>query len=203
MYIRIKFEYRFTLKWEVWMILEERRHLILDIVAEEGFISLQDLASRVGASESTVRRDIEALNESGHLRKTHGGAASRLSKSSNTPNGMNQLPEMPSFEENRMKQINQKSQIAALVAEMIEDGQSVMIDGGGTTFEIASRLIGRNIQIVTNSLPIAQLFAKEPATELILLGGYLYPRTQVALGSVAIDSLENAGKPSHPARDLA
>jgi DeoR/GlpR family transcriptional regulator of sugar metabolism len=66
----------------------------------------------------------------------------------------------------------------------------VLLDGGTTTLEAARALLGRQIQVVTNSLPIAQLLASSQSTDLILIGGYVYPRTGVAMGPLAIATLE-------------
>ena len=65
----------------------------------------------------------------------------------------------------------------------------MLLDGGTTTLEVARALVGRRVQVVTNSLPIAQLLASNQQTELILIGGYVYPRTGVALGPLAIATM--------------
>jgi DeoR/GlpR family transcriptional regulator of sugar metabolism len=64
-----------------------------------------------------------------------------------------------------------------------------LIDGGTTTLEVARALVGRPLQIVTNSLPIATLVTGHPGTDLVLIGGYVYPRTGVAMGPMAIEAL--------------
>jgi DeoR/GlpR family transcriptional regulator of sugar metabolism len=66
----------------------------------------------------------------------------------------------------------------------------VLLDGGTTTLEVARRLVGRSLQIVTNSLPIANLFASRRETDLVTLGGYVYPRTGVALGPLTVRMAE-------------
>src|SRR5262249_33121289 len=68
---------------------------------------------------------------------------------------------------------------------------TVLLDGGTTTWEVARSLVGRRIQVVTNSLPIAQLLASSQQTDLILIGGYVYPRTGVALGPLAIATMQS------------
>src|SRR6185369_2680941 len=80
--------------------------------------------------------------------------------------------------------------IARLAASRIHDGDSVLLDGGTTTLEVARLLVGRSVQIVTNSLPIAQLFASNHETDLVVLGGYVFPRTGVALGPLTVRMLE-------------
>jgi DeoR/GlpR family transcriptional regulator of sugar metabolism len=67
----------------------------------------------------------------------------------------------------------------------------VLLDGGTTTLEVARLLVGRRLQIVTNSLPIANLFASRHDTDLVMLGGYVYPRTGVALGPLTVRMMED------------
>jgi DeoR/GlpR family transcriptional regulator of sugar metabolism len=67
----------------------------------------------------------------------------------------------------------------------------VLLDGGTTTLEVARLLVGKNVQVVTNSLPIAALFASRHEADLILLGGYIYPRTGVALGPWTVRMMED------------
>ena len=74
--------------------------------------------------------------------------------------------------------------------KLVEDGDTVLLDGGSTTYEVARLLVGRPLQIVTNSLPVANLFASNANHDLVLVGGYVYPRTGVALGPYANEMLE-------------
>ena len=78
-----------------------------------------------------------------------------------------------------------------MTAARIADGASVLLDGGTTTLEVARLLVGRSVQIVTNSLPIAMLFSSRHEADLVLLGGYIYPRTGVALGPWTVRMLED------------
>ncbi|HUQ67966.1 MAG TPA: DeoR/GlpR family DNA-binding transcription regulator [Planctomycetaceae bacterium] len=159
------------------MLLDQRRDEILQLIEKQGFVSLQELVERLGASESTVRRDLERLDEIGQIRRTRGGAAYI---------GEHLTP----FEERGITAQSEKQRIAKAVAEQIEPGDTVLLDGGTTTLEVARSLIGKSLQVVTNSLPIANLLVNQPTIELILIGGYLYPRTGVALGSIAAAALQ-------------
>jgi len=76
---------------------------------------------------------------------------------------------------------------------VIEDGETVLLDGGTTTYEVARLLVGRPLQVVTNSLPVANLFASGAVTDLVLIGGYVYPRTGVTLGPYADEMLSTLG----------
>ncbi len=154
------------------MLLDQRRDEILQLIEKQGFVSLQELVNRLGASESTVRRDLEYLDTIGQIRRTRGGAA--YTGDHITP-----------FEDRHQTFLSEKQRIAKVVAEQIQPGDAVLLDGGTTTLEVARCLVGKRLQVVTNSLPIANLLVNQSEIELILIGGYLYPRTGVALGPLA------------------
>ncbi len=160
------------------MITDERRDKILRIAEESGFVSLQRLVAEVGASESTVRRDLEFLDAQGHLHRTRGGAA--YSGDS-----------LADFDVRQNKASLEKRMIAQRTAELILPGETVLLDGGTTTLEVARHLHGKPLQVVTNSLPIASLLMNVNEVELIFIGGYVYPKTGVALGDQAVAALKN------------
>jgi len=125
-------------------------------------------------SESTIRRDLEYLEEQGAARRIHGGVL--YSGTS---------PKLPHFDTNQPAQWAEKQAIAAQVAQLIEDGDTLLLDGGSTTYEIARRLVGRPVHVVTNSLPIANLLAADTSSDLVLIGGNVSPRTGVLQGPYA------------------
>jgi DeoR/GlpR family transcriptional regulator of sugar metabolism len=160
------------------VLVEERRQRVLDLVSRQGFASLADLAQVINVSESTLRRDLDHLHQQGLLKRTHGGAIY-------TADG----PGLPALEERSSSQIEEKRLIAKATVARIRDGDAVLLDGGTTTLEVARLLVGRPLQIVTNSLPIANLFANRHETDLVILGGYVYPKTGVALGPLTVRML--------------
>lgn len=162
------------------MLAEARRKQMLELISRRGFASLEDLVESVGVSESTVRRDLEALDLAGAIKRTHGGAVY-----SGDGRGM------PALDDRTAAAAEEKQAIGLAVAERIEDGSTVLLDGGTTTLEVARALMNRGLQVVTNSLPIAQLLAPQKTIDLILIGGYVYPRTGVALGPIAIACMES------------
>src|SRR5262245_59627924 len=97
---------------------------------------------------------------------------------------------LPALEDRSSSQIEEKRLIAKAAAARVQDGDSILLDGGTTTLEVARLLVGRPLQVVTNSLPIAQLFASSRETDLVMLGGYIYPRTGVALGPLMVRMME-------------
>lgn len=161
------------------MIVEERRQKVLDLVSEKGFVALGELAETLQASESTIRRDLDFWHQQGAIKRTHGGAIYVTDNFG-----------LPALEDRSGRQMDEKRAIAQAAAARIRDGDAVLLDGGTTTLEVARFLVGRKLQIVTNSLPIANLFASSRETDIVMLGGYIFPRTGVALGPMTIRMME-------------
>ena len=155
--------------------MDGRRRKASQLLSTKGFMSLAELAQELKVSESTVRRDLDLLEEKEQIKRTRGGAvyvgdpqASRLG-----------------FDDRQTTAVDEKRAIARAVAELIPPGQAIILDGGTTCLEVARAISGRHLSVITNSVPIAALLSAEPATEVTLIGGYLYPRTGVALGAMA------------------
>jgi DeoR/GlpR family transcriptional regulator of sugar metabolism len=162
------------------VFVAERRQRVLDLVHRKGVVALEDIAREIDVSQSTLRRDLNYWHEQGVLKRTHGGAIYLGDGSS-----------LPALEERTGRQAEEKKAIARKAAERIRDGDALLLDGGTTTLEVARLLVGRPLQIVTNSLPIANLFASDRETDLIILGGYVYPKTGVALGPMTVKAMED------------
>ncbi len=162
------------------MLPEPRRRRLIELISRQGYATLDELVRELGVSESTIRRDLEALDITGMVKRTHGGAVYA-----------GEVRSMPAFEERTGTSVAEKRAIGQAAAGLLEDGDTVLLDGGTTTLEVARALVGRRLQVVTNSLPIAQLLASSQQTDLILIGGYVYPRTGVALGSQAIEMMKS------------
>ncbi len=157
-----------------------RRRLVAEAIAKEGFMPLAALASQFGVSESTLRRDLESLDESGLVKRTHGGAVYVKSAA----------PQPLGFADRESTAMAEKSQIARAIAAMVQEEETIILDGGTTCFRVARELAGRRLCVATNSVPIAGVLMGELATEVTLIGGYVYPRTGVALGDAALRHLE-------------
>ncbi|NIP85653.1 MAG: DeoR family transcriptional regulator [Planctomycetales bacterium] len=156
------------------MLLDQRRQQLLELVRARGFASLPELAGALQVSESTVRRDLEHLEESGSAKRTHGGVVYT-----------GESPAFPHFHDRQESQWARKCAIARAAVEWIEDGETLLLDGGTTTYEVARLLVGRPLQIVTNSMPVANLFAASSDSDLVLIGGNVHLRTGVTLGPYA------------------
>src|SRR5882762_8132473 len=130
------------------MTAEERKHRIEGYLQKVEFASLEELAKQVGASPSTVRRDLTILEASGSLKRTHGGA--RIA---------NPKTDEFTFSARDTHQLSEKEAIGRACAELIRPNQSVIIDAGTTVYHAARYLEEKTPHIITNSLPVANFFA--------------------------------------------
>ena len=156
------------------MLAEDRRSRLLERIRVRGFATLPDLAGELEVSESTVRRDLDYLEETGSAKRTHGGVFYT-----------GPSPKVPHFDQRQAMQLDKKQQIAQAACKLIEDTDTVLLDGGSTTYELARLLIGRPLQVVTNSLPVANLFTASDSADLVIVGGYVHARTGVSIGPFA------------------
>jgi DeoR family transcriptional regulator, fructose operon transcriptional repressor len=150
----------------------ERQLRIRQMLESRDFIDLETLCRELDTSESSIRRDLDILEQNKLLRRVYGGAVSL------------QTTPARSFdyavESTRLN--DEKTRIAHAAAALIEDGQTVILDGGSTVAAVARELTARPMHIVTNSLPIAESLESLRNIELTLTGGYFDPRLRVMLG---------------------
>jgi DeoR/GlpR family transcriptional regulator of sugar metabolism len=160
------------------MRTEERQKRIEQYLANVEFASLEELAQHVSASSSTVRRDLNSLAKLGQIRRTHGGACLVASK-----------PDEYIFSQRETIQLAEKEAIGQAAAKLIQQGQSVIVDAGTTVFRVARQLQlqAKTLHIITNSLPVANLFASNSSTEVIVSGGVIYPKLGVLVGPLAVE----------------
>lgn len=158
------------------------RHLKIRALLEaQEFVDLETLCRELDASESSVRRDLVQLEAEGELRRVYGGAMA-IRDQLRDANRDSQREQGLDFEWQSTRNAEEKRRIAARTADLIEDRQTVILDGGSTVAAVAHALRGRRLHIITNSLPIALAMDDEKQIEITLTGGYLYPRLRVTLG---------------------
>lgn len=156
------------------------RHLrIRQLIESNEFVDLETLHRELAASVSTLRRDLIELEQQGVLKRVYGGAMAAQLSSHSTLDF--------EFQSGRMR--DEKERIAAAVAGLVEDGETVILDGGSTVAAVSRHLSERRLQVVTSSLAIAEVFADARRIELTLTGGYLYPRTRVMVGPLCEHTL--------------
>lgn len=156
---------------------EERQNRIEEHLQKVEFASLEELSELVDASVSTVRRDVSLLEAKGTLRRTHGGARLANPKSDEF-----------AFSARETHQLSEKEAIGRACAELIQPNQTVIVDAGTTCFHVASHLEAKTPHIITNSLPVANLFAGTNQLEVVVSGGVIYPRLGVLVGPLAVEA---------------
>ena len=156
--------------------LASRRHeLILENLEADGRISVSDTSRQLGVSEMTIRRDLEVLEQGGLLNRVHGGAVPARSRSYEPP-----------FALRVMRNVDAKQRIAEAAAALINDGETVILDAGTTTIEIARALRSqKDLRVLTPSLHIATILADNPAITLMLCGGTVRAGEQSITGALA------------------
>ena len=150
----------------------ERQLRIRQMFESRDFIDSETLGRELEASESSVRRDLDILEQEGVLRRVYGGALA-----------VQQPPGRAfDFAQESERLSSEKGRIARLAAGLIENGQTVILDGGSTVAAVARELGSKSLHIVTNSLPIAESLESQRNIELTLTGGYFDPRLRVMIG---------------------
>ena len=158
------------------MTAEERQHRIEEYLQKVEFASLEELAQKFEASVSTVRRDVSALEATGTIKRTHGGA--RLTSAPRSDEFI--------FSTRDTHQLAEKQAIGRACAELIQPNQTVIIDAGTTCFHVARELEAKTPHIITNSLPVANHFSATHKLEVVVSGGVIYPRLGVLVGPLAV-----------------
>jgi DeoR family transcriptional regulator of aga operon len=169
------------------LLIEERRRRICELLRAEGRVTVDALAGRFGTSQVTIRADLSMLESAGALTRTHGGALV--------------LPEADqSLNVKQLQHHAEKVRIAEAAAALIRDGETIILDSGTTTAEIARRIRTlelKSINVITNALNIAALLIDVPSVRLIVPGGILRresnslsgPMAEAALGTLQANRL--------------
>lgn len=158
------------------MFTQERQQLILTILSDEGSLSVAELAVRLDVSDDTVRRDLRALSERGYLQKVHGGAVILDIAGMSRQNRKLLLPSV-------------KRRLGEAAAAMVEAGNTIILDAGQTTLEIARALPAIALTVITNSLDIAQCLSERPEVTLKLTGGEWDRKQRLLSGSATLKTL--------------
>lgn len=139
-----------------------RRQLeVVDLLDTQERVSVSDLARRFGVSEMTIRRDLEALEHHGAVDRVHGGAVRAQSRSYEPP-----------FLARATRRAEAKRRIAAAAAALLSKGETIILDGGTTTLEVARALRGQHeLRVLAMSLHVANALLDQPQITLMMCGG--------------------------------
>jgi DeoR/GlpR family transcriptional regulator of sugar metabolism len=157
-----------------------RRDSIVQLVRETGFVRNSELSSRFGVSTVTIRQDIDALSAEGLVQRTYGGAVFQVEPGQQDT----------SFDLRSAEHIEAKRRIGRAAAKSIRPGETILLDSGSTTMEIARQLPENlDITVVTPALNIAMEAGAKPGVTVIVCGGRLNPRTLSTFGHESVRHL--------------
>jgi DeoR family transcriptional regulator, aga operon transcriptional repressor len=170
------------------LLVEERRRMIVDYVESNGRATVEELAARFGTSSVTIRNDLETLARSSAIARSHGGALP-VTTTNDVPLNIKETRSHP-----------QKLRIGQTAAKLIQNGETIILDSGSTTAEIARQIRQmkfESLTVVTNALNIALELSGLPNIRVMMLGGLLRqtsyslvgPDAEQALSRISADRL--------------
>lgn len=155
--------------------LSERERIILNKLSDDGSVMVADLARDIGLSEVTIRNDLKNLELKGWLNRIRGGAAPSMHQE---------------ILERQKVHIEEKNAIARAAAELVRDGDVIMIEAGTTTALIAKHLTGkRDVHVVTNSTLVFSYARMNPNLQITMTGGEFRRSTESMVGPIALQTL--------------
>jgi DeoR family transcriptional regulator of aga operon len=149
---------------------------IQQMLADDDAVTVGQLTDRLGVSEATVRRDLDALQRSGFVQRTHGGAVAT------------QIRELP-YAARGSRRIAEKRAIARAAVALVEPEATLFLGGGSTTLHLAEQLVDVDVTVVTNSLPVATELSRGRRGQVIVIGGTLRSPEQSMVGPRAVEAI--------------
>ncbi|WJS91022.1 DeoR/GlpR family DNA-binding transcription regulator [Microbacterium testaceum] len=151
------------------MLTHQREAAIVERLEAVGSVTVDELSRLLGVSGTTIRRDLERLEQRAHLRRVHGGATIARTPESGQDGELDD-------------DTREKEALARATADLIVDGQVVLLDIGITTRRLARHLRGRPVTVITNSLAVLDALGDDDVASLVLLGGMVGGKTRTLIG---------------------
>jgi len=163
------------------MLAETRRLRIVELLRQRGSgaVSIAELSQLLTVSEMTIRRDLDILEEKSILRRVHGGAVAYAVEDIGKP-----------FQDRAQQSSPEKEAIGHCAAQLVENGDRIILDAGTTTFEIAHHLANKSrLTVITNNIPVVEELSRYPHINTILLGGILKHKELCTIGMMVTQAL--------------
>jgi DeoR/GlpR family transcriptional regulator of sugar metabolism len=162
------------------LLADARRAKILEWIQEEGSARVKELSQAFSVSEATVRQDLERLEQDGSVSREHGGAF------------LKSVPQqVRSLALHHQINMDAKRRIGIAAARLVGNGDTIILDSGSTTTEVASNLVDRqNLNIITNAMSITLMLGSLPTFDVHMIGGHFKPPTLSVSGEKAADYFE-------------
>jgi DeoR family fructose operon transcriptional repressor len=159
------------------MLTKKRYDLILSYLNKHTSASVSDLVNITSSSEATVRRDLTHLEEVGQLTRVHGGAT------------IDRLEQEATYSDKSVLNLKEKIYIGKLAASLIDDGDTVFIDAGTTTYEMLPFIDAQSLTVVTNNMALIDILVRK-GYDVYLLGGKVKSSTRAIVGHDALNKLQ-------------
>ncbi|TDC82193.1 DeoR/GlpR transcriptional regulator [Micromonospora sp. KC606] len=160
------------------MLAAQRRDLLLDRLRRDRRVIAKDIATELGISEDTIRRDLRDLAAIGLCQRVYGGA-------------LPASPAVADYPTRRLLRVDSKERVGAAAAALIQPGATVVVDGGTTALAVARALpAALRATVVTHSPTVGATLAEHPNVEVYLLGGRLFKHSVVACGAAAVEAAQ-------------
>jgi len=154
------------------MTVAQRHQILLDLLQQSGFITVEQAIERLGISPATARRDINKLDESGKLKKVRNGAEAITQ----------QRPRWTPMNIHLAQNHDEKIRIANAASQLVNPGESVVINCGSTAFLLGQQICGKPVQIITNYLPLANYLIEQEHDSVVIMGGQYNKSHSITLG---------------------
>lgn len=159
------------------LLPNQRREKIIEMLMEDGSAKVSNLSKLFKVTEVTIRQDLEKLEKTGQVIRDHGGVFLK-----------DMQDQVRNFSLLNQENLDKKESIANKCLDYIESGDTIILDSGSTTTEIAKKLKGfRNLTVITNALNIAMILGGEPHIEVVMTGGEFKPPTLSLTGQKAAE----------------
>ncbi|EHC97346.1 Ascorbate utilization transcriptional regulator UlaR [Salmonella enterica subsp. enterica serovar Wandsworth str. A4-580] len=161
----------------------QRHQILLDMLAQLGFVTVENVIERLGISPATARRDINKLDESGKLKKVRNGAEAITQ----------QRPRWTPMNLHQAQNHDEKVRIAKAASQLVNPGESVVINCGSTAFLLGREMCGKPVQIITNYLPLANYLIDQEHDSVIIMGGQYNKSQSITLSPQGSENSLYAG----------
>ena len=162
----------------------QRHQILLEQLAQTGFVTVEQVIDRLGVSPATARRDINKLDESGRLKKVRNGAEAIISQ---------QRPRWSPMNIHQAQHLDEKMRIAKAAALLVNAGESVVINCGSTAFLLGREMCGKPVQIITNYLPLANYLIDQEHESVVIMGGQYNKSQSITLSPQGSENSLYAG----------
>jgi DeoR family ulaG and ulaABCDEF operon transcriptional repressor len=170
------------------MLEKQRQQLILDILEKEQFASVRTFCTELNSSEATIRRDLNKMSQLGLLKKIRGGAEVNNKGASQSARAQ---VNSSFFLVDKEKNFDKKQLIAKKAVELCDEHESIIINGGSSTYMMGEYLMDRQLNILTNSIALAQSLWQTSNNQITLPGGEIYRSQGIILSAFDNDSISN------------